>query len=963
MAEETVTPVSPENEGETTPGNASATLPSPFNRKRRRLAEKLFLSYVLPLAVLIVAGIMLPVLLWSYLGRAEAEYDQRASFREGVERLRDAAVESENQVRGYILYGDSNFLQEFTRARDQVRNISTELYEKVDPLNSPGLRDLLDKATNGYNTWRRVYVQQEIAAGRERISGTSDPRQAPHVVRATRMRVGFVSVRANMDLLLETVTTFAREQRDRAEFSDLLRRIVVVAIPCVSVLLSILIGRSIALGITRPLENLTQATQALERGDANPLVVAEDIGTSYADDEIGELQWAFQQMARTIGQREAVLRAQNETLGALNRRVEAVLNATNDGIVLLDRTGAFAVVNNRFAELFGLEPDVLIDQPYQQAAPLLLSRFRNRAEVRQRLEAIVNDPTAFVEEVFEVAEPVVRVLRVYSSPVQRDQEEGATVAADNLLGRIFVFRDVTRETTVDRMKTEFVATVSHELRTPLTAIKGYVDLMLEGKPGTLTETQADFLKMTRGSTERLTALINDMLDISKIESGRMDMRQESVDYVPLAEQAIRLLQREADERHIQLILEVGSRGMRPVLGDGDRITQVLVNFISNGIKYSPNGGEVRVIIEQESDFVTTCIADTGIGISREDQPRLFQKFFRADNSTTRSTGGTGLGLAITRAILEKLGGSVWVESAPGKGSKFWFTLPVATESDSVPMEPPNATPAMGDQTLILSIDSDPATLHRLGHELRHQGFITSAASTPGEALRRAKGLRPDMITLDLLTSGFDAFALLGALRQNPVTATIPVALVGLHTIGARIELSDSRLFLPYSQQNDTLREAIWASLGPKVMDDAPTSSRTSRPVTLVVGDASLAEATRQALAGTQIVVVAATTPEDADNRVSGLFPDLVVIDNAAAQGTSTGAWIARLKNRRPGVRLPVVVLTDDAILSGDTAPLVPLNTGGASLEKMGPLIWLRLRQKNAAGNRAKAAAAEPASTQ
>lgn len=912
-------------------------------RKGRRIAEKLFLSYVLPLAVLIVAGIMLPVVLWSYLGQPGIEYDKRAHFAARTVDLRRFAMDSETQIRGFVLYRDPSFAQAFTKARNDFRSMGRELTELAEQDGTPRLTIQLQNSLQGYEEWVRTYAQPEIR--RLRQPQLPERPEPPSLVTSSQTRIGFVSVRANLDTLVEIADNHSRQMYAQKQFAETLRQVTSFAIPLASVLLAILIGRSIALGITRPLEDLTRATEALEKGEVNPLVIAESANLTFPDDEIGDLQRGFQKMAHTIGQREAVLRAQNEALGALNRRVEAVLNATNDGIVLLDRAGAFAVVNQRFSEFFGVEADVLVDQPYAHAAPLLLSRFRHRAHVRTRLEEIVRDPSAMVEETFEIAEPVSRTVRVYSAPVQG---EAALDNTDGLLGRIFVFRDVTRETAVDKMKTEFVSTVSHELRTPLTAIKGYVDLMLGGQTGPLSSVQHEFLTMTQGSTERLTALINDMLDISRIESGRMEMRQESVNYIPLAEDAIRLMQREAESKHITLTLDVKKRDQMPLVrGDADRITQALVNFISNGIKYTPPQGKVQVIIEPESDFVTTCVADTGIGIAASDQPRLFQKFFRADNSTTRAAGGTGLGLAITKALLEKLGGSVWVESAPNKGSKFWFTLPVAEatpEGDTVPLpsEAPPARTDSGGQPLILNIDSDPATLHRLGHELRRHGYITSNATTATEALRRAKGLRPDLITIDLLTPGFDAFTLLRTLRETPNTQTIRVALVSLHVAGARIEVSDGFAYLPRDVAPDLLGDYIRTSLGPKILSEdgsGSSASRNTRAVVLVVGDSTLAEKVRDALAGVSTVhIVTTASPDEADSRVSGLFPELVVLDTAAAPGTAAGQWIARLKNRRPGVRLPAIILTAPEILSGETFPLPQQGSGAIKLERVSTVL-------------------------
>ncbi|GAB4459488.1 MAG: hypothetical protein OHK0029_22170 [Armatimonadaceae bacterium] len=938
----------------------------PRKRPRRRIAQKLLLSYVLPMAVLIVAGIVLPFLLWSWLGRPYQEYRERAQFVELAESLQRSAVESENLIRGYVLFNDTNFVEEFNSARQEFNANSQRLFDLATEVNSPRLQLLLDTAQSSYLGWVRQEVLPELRrrnrqqvppeAGRPSTSGVPS---TSAVVRASRIRIGFVSVRSDLDNLVASARQLSQDQRERAQFADMLRRITSVAIPVASVLLAMLIGRSIALGITRPLEELTQATERLEQADANPLVIADSIGSRYSDDEIGELQRSFQQMARTIGQREAVLRAQNEALGALNRRVEAVLNATNDGIVLLDRTGAFAVVNIRFAELFGLEPDVLLDQPYRQAAPLLISRFKHRARVRERLDAIVNDPNALAEETFDIAEPVARTIRVYSAPVQGppmslDEQD------DTRLGRIFVFRDVTRETAVDRMKTEFVATVSHELRTPLTAIKGYVDLMLTGKTGDLTPVQQEFLQMTQGSTERLTALINDILDISRIESGRMEIRQETVEYLPLVQQAIRLMESEAGKKQITLTLATPIEEIPhvpTVRGDSDRITQVLMNLISNGIKYTPTGGTVQVLVEPQEDFIATCISDSGVGISRQDQARLFQKFFRADNSTTREAGGTGLGLAITKAILDKMGGSIWVNSEVGKGSQFWFTLPVADEADkpissdtdTEPLLPePNgaALAETAEKTLILTVADDATILHRLNHTLRQLKFITSGATNLADALRRARGLRPDLILLNPFTSRFDGFAALRTLRDNPATATVPVALAVFHDTGARLEISDGATFLPRTAEQEAFQQAIRQGLGPKAFaEHSASASRSTRAVILVVGSYQVAERVREMVGDVSTIhVVATATTEEADSRVSGLFPDLVVLDTEALVGNPVGEWLSRLQNRRPEVRLVLVILTDPELLAGPTRLLAPPGSGMCPLAHVGECIQDTLRQ-------------------
>jgi PAS domain S-box-containing protein len=908
-----------------------------------RIAQRIFLGYVLPLSVLLAFGLVFPLFLWSYLGRAVYDYEERAVMADRAVALRRTALDAEAHARGFLRYHDKTFEEQFTEQRDVYRSRFRELSEFADRQQAPDVERALNAVAIRFRAWQRKAITRPFREAQMTERPGPDAAEAAH--RSNEM---FVPVRAALDDFVAAAAAHRDRQKPVARAADYLRRTTSVVIPLVAVVLSLLIGRSIALGITRPLEELIGATEQLEQGKAAKLLLERDPDP---DDEIGDLQRAFRRMARTIQQREAVLRAQNEAVGALNRRIEAVLNATNDGILLIDGSGGFAVVSHRLAELFGLDAESLEDHTWVQAGPLLLSRFRNKATVRERFREILDDPDAVTDETFDVDGPgALRTLRVYSAPVRGHGED------DELLGRIFVFRDVTRETLVDRMKTEFVSTVSHELRTPLTAIKGYVDLMVSGQTGPLTAVQEEFLTLVQVSTRRLTTLINDMLDISRIESGRMEIRQESVEYLPLVQQSVRMMQQEADARNIALVVEVWGQGapdgpFPPVSGDADRITQVLTNFLSNGIKYTPPGGSVTIRIEFEGNFVTTCIADTGIGIAPEDQRRLFQKFFRADNSTTREAGGTGLGLAITKAILEKLNGSVWVESDKGQGSRFWFTLPTV-EAPAVAAAREDGTPPAASERkqtdssvhrLILSIDGDVSLLHRLGHELRRQGFVTSNAANPADALRRARDLRPDLVTLDPLSPHLDGLAVLRTLQQNEATRGIPVALIAPAVAGGQTELLDTVAFLPREADDAEIKESLSAALNLRSQNGAAEeASGNGRSMALLLGEDDLEERLRlllsQAAPGLQLAT--AKNGDEADRVTAGSehLPGVIVLDTRRLPGTEAGLWVSRFRRRHPGARVPFVVLTEDDVCAGEVYSLVPMGSGPVPIAEMGRAI-------------------------
>lgn len=776
----------------------------------RRIAARIFIGYLLPLIFFLALGLGLPWVLSNVLGQAMRDYTGTVRFVDDAYALRRSVLDSGNQLQGFLLYGDAAFREQFSTSRNDYRLRYRDMEEFVKRQDDNTLSSYLQLTDSAYKRWLQTKATPEFEAADRSLF---KPRNAA-VAQAAALRSArsFESVRTTMDRLVNTASQYREAQYQKARNSESWRSILTVITPLVAMLLAVIFGRYFTIGITQPIEALRLAAEEVERGDTTRLLL-EDY--PHGEDEIGDLGKALSRMARTIGERETVLRAQNEALAAIGRRIEAVLNATNDGIVLLDRGEGFSLVNARFAALFGVNPDDVLDQTFAQAGSLFLDRFRDKAVARERFREWISDLDGVVEETMEITEPSPKMLRIYTAPVRGEMVQNEEEDAESdIIGRIFVFRDVTRETIVDRMKTEFVSTVSHELRTPLTAIKGYVDLMIVGKTGPLNEVQSEFLTMVQASTRRLTDLINDMLDISRIESGRMTVRRETVVYLPLVRESLQMMANQAEAKNISLRLELppgADTHMPPVRGDGDRITQVLVNLLSNAIKYTPVGGNVIVTVEPEGGIVTTSVSDTGIGINKEDQNRLFQKFFRADNSTTREVGGTGLGLAITKAILERMHGTIRVESESGKGSRFYFTLPVAEDKErvtgrvepapmldrrvadrrssprmtqSVIVAPEAASQARG---LLLITDEEPAILHRLSGVFRGRGFVTSGAMNYSEAARRARDLHPDAVLINLAATKLNVMGLLYTLRTQEETAGLPIFMIGLRKIATEIE--------------------------------------------------------------------------------------------------------------------------------------------------------------------------------
>jgi signal transduction histidine kinase len=247
------------------------------------------------------------------------------------------------------------------------------------------------------------------------------------------------------------------------------------------------------------------------------------------------------------------------------------------------------------------------------------------------------------------------------------------------LGTVSIFRDITSQVQVDRLKSEFVANVSHELRTPMTSIKGYVEIMLMGATGELNPQQTHFLEIVKSNTQRLSVLVNDLLDVSRIEAGRLTLNLQPLDIQEIAKDVISDMQRRAKEenRRMDFVLEVPNR-LPFALGDNERVRQVLGNLISNGLNYTTDDGCVKVTITEVNNQIQVDVQDNGIGIDIREQRRIFERFYRGEDPLVLASAGFGLGLSIAKNLIEMHGGKLWFVSSGirGEGSTFSFTLPV-----------------------------------------------------------------------------------------------------------------------------------------------------------------------------------------------------------------------------------------------------------------------------------------------
>jgi PAS domain S-box-containing protein len=326
-------------------------------------------------------------------------------------------------------------------------------------------------------------------------------------------------------------------------------------------------------------------------------------------------------------------------------------------------------------------------------------------------------------------------------------------------------------------KSEFLANMSHELRTPLNAIIGYAQILQEDMEDAGQDATLPDLKRIETAGKHLLGLINDILDLSKIEAGRMEVYVEHIDLHRLLDELRSLAQPLADKRNNALEFAVPS-GTLTINTDYTKLKQGLLNLLSNACKFT-SAGTVRLQVSLSPGQAIFRVSDTGIGMSEAQLRKLFQAFTQADASTTREYGGTGLGLAITRKLCQLLGGDVSVESTPGAGSVFTITLPLEMPVPAAVLPAAAAQAPTDDATTVLLVDDDPQIHRLIGTMLSREGYHVAHAASGAEAIDQARVLRPAVILLDVLMPKVDGWTVLGTLKNDPELADIPVVIVSL----------------------------------------------------------------------------------------------------------------------------------------------------------------------------------------
>ena len=341
----------------------------------------------------------------------------------------------------------------------------------------------------------------------------------------------------------------------------------------------------------------------------------------------------------------------------------SIFDSLGSGLLVLDENDRVMMVNRMLAEMLHARPE---EWTGRSAAEVLAAISQYALPVAAPRFAW---PEAFGSREIEWRDgETLRYFREDAGPL-------APGAAGAAAGRVFAYHDISHEKAVDRMKSEFISVASHELRTPMTSIKGSVDLILSGFAGETSPEMQELLEIAQKSCDRLVRLVNDILDLSKIESGQLKLNLEHIDLTEIAVRSICSVKPLADKTGVRLRVD-RPHALPVVEADPDRIEQAITNLLSNAVKFSPAQAEVIVELTSDDTWVQCAVRDHGVGIAEKDLHRIFGKFQQL--SEGRRRGGTGLGLAITRGLVDEHRGSIWVESRVGEGSRFIFRLPIAS---------------------------------------------------------------------------------------------------------------------------------------------------------------------------------------------------------------------------------------------------------------------------------------------
>jgi PAS domain S-box-containing protein len=638
-----------------------------------------------------------------------------------------------------------------------------------------------------------------------------------------------------------------------------------------------------------------------------------------------ELRLANEQLQTEINERKQAQAA----LAHLSRQNQLILDAAGEGICGLDLQGNISFINPAAARMLKYTPEELIGRHYHQTM--------HHAHPDGKPYPLAECPilNALVKKDFNHIENEVFWCRD-GNPFPVEYIATPLIEEEQVTGVVITFNDITvRKATeaalqnakeaaeqANLAKSQFLANMSHELRTPLNAIIGYSEILIEEAreeaiEAGLSPDEMDSitdLNKIHDAGKHLLGLINDVLDISKIEAGKMDIYNETFPVAEMLQEVLSTIQPLIAKKNNTLKVEA-AENLGTLFTDLTKLRQMLLNLLSNASKFTEQGLIQLTITTENRDgiaWILFSISDTGIGMTSEQQAKLFKAFTQADNSTTRKYGGTGLGLVITKRFAEMLGGTIIVTSEVGKGSTFTIHLPIRTEQElskenQARLEVIQSESTPDQETIILVIDDDPMVHHLLRKKTDKLGYQMITANNGQEGLRLAHEHHPSAILLDIVMPQLDGWDVLSVLKNDPELTAIPVIMMSLledKTLGYSLGATDY-LVKPISH------ERLIAVLHKYHLD-----AKTSAPVMVVEDDNSIREMMGRILKNAGWQVDLAENGLMALEHLKQNLPALILLDLMMPEMDGF-EFVSRLRQEPSYADIPVVVLTAKDITTED----------------------------------------------
>ncbi|MGK7878278.1 MAG: response regulator [Xenococcaceae cyanobacterium] len=598
-----------------------------------------------------------------------------------------------------------------------------------------------------------------------------------------------------------------------------------------------------------------------------------------------------QKQFQTVSEQAKQLKATTNQLQDTLAYVTAIIKSQADGLLVTDANDKIAEFNPALVSLFDLKATDFVGHNCQEifnpAITDLVTFTRSNPE-----EVFTAEVTLAKNRIGKaVATAILKDFQTTDTQDTQDVED----TQDNFIGCVILIRDITFEKEVDRMKTDFISTVSHELRTPLTSVIGFAKLIkkkLDEKILPLITTDDKKVKRAMRQVsenteiivsegERLKNLINNVLDLAKLEAGKVDWKMHLLSVPEVLERAITATTALFEQKGLELKQEI-EPDLPEIIGDRDRLIQVVINLISNAVKFTDRGSVV-CRARQTSGAIAVSVIDSGMGITAAEQPKVFEKFKQVGDTMTDKPQGTGLGLPICKEIVQYHGGQIWVESELGKGSNFSFTLPILVGSEvgvktidaetliqQLEWQTSKPTPAANpSQKTILVVDDEAHIRELLKQELEAEGYRVREAENGLEAIEKVKQEHPDLVTLDISMPKMNGFDTAAVLKNDPQTMDLPIIIVSVAEEQSRgYALGVDRYLTKPIDIEELLREiAILIS-----------QERSSKKVLIVDENVPTAKTIAEALQTRGFSIVGALDGQDCIDKAISTQPDMIVVN-------------------------------------------------------------------------------------